>query len=227
MPRSYKVCFTEDFDASKISRKPVVFGGQAVLEGVDTGPTTRIHKANTDVDCLDFRQYLIEHEVSERLEYRIGSTQHNLLIRMGKIDAFHSEVKKMLFLSGKKRDILDFCRQHSDGPLMKFRTVVIDMAELLKLLPSVKGVWFSFPGGQLKASALMGHNLESTNDFKHYKTNGAISTLSFFFSHNGIQHPIMVTDDGAIVLQSSYSTRDQEVELALEIKTKLLSKLLS
>lgn len=96
------------------------------------------------------------------------------------------------------------------------------MGNLLEKLPHVKGVWFSFKNGLIRASALMGANIESTNDFKNYNTLGEISTLSFHFEYNDITHPIMLVNDGTVVLQSNYTEVSQELDLVLEVKKQLL-----
>lgn len=227
MPRSYKVCVLIKFAKESISKKKLSFGAQIDMPGVDPGPSTQIYLSRDRVTSHDFTQYTIEHEVEESINCRVDGKSYTKIIRMGRIDAFQSPSNKLLFLSGRKADTLDFCRRHCDHDLVQFRTMQVNMGELLKALPSVKGVWFAFANGQVRASALMGHNLEATPDFKHFKTNGTISTLSFGFETKGQLHPVMVTEDGTIVLQGMYKSRSEELDLALAIKTQLLDKLLT
>jgi len=226
MPRSYKICILKSFDNEKIGPKRLVFGNQREFEGIGKGPETQIYTSRDSVSLDDFKRYTIEHEIEETVHGRIGSQAFQKYIRMGEIDAYKSISRNLLLLSGKKRDVLDFCRKYKDYPSMKFVTTKIEMAQLLALLPSVKGVWFGFPNGQLSASALMGHNLEATPDFQHFKERGTISTLSFQFSVKGEMHPIMVTEDGAVVLQANYGDRTTEIGLVEEIKKKLLERIL-
>lgn len=226
MPRSYKICILKHFDNQSIGKKTLVFGNQREFEGMDKGPETQIYSSRDSVSLDDFERYTIEHEIEETVHGRVGSTTFQKYIRLGEIDAFKSASRNLLLLSGKKRDVLDFCRRYKDHPSFAFETTKITMNQLLQLLPSVKGVWFGFPNGQLSASALMGHNLEATPDFQHFKERGTISTLSFLLSVNGEVHPLMVTEDGTVVLQANYGTRSNELELVLEVKTKLLEKIL-
>ena len=96
------------------------------------------------------------------------------------------------------------------------------MKQLLSKLPSVKGVWFKLPRGLVTASALFGSHIEDSHDFKEYQESGDISTLSFHFEQAQIPHPVQVTQDGAIVLQSSYKEISDELDLVLNIKVALL-----
>jgi hypothetical protein len=84
-------------------------------------------------------------------------------------------------------------------------------------------VWFRFPAGMIRASALMGDHLEATADFERAKAQGDISTLSFYVQDVEQKiHPIMVTDDGTVVLQDLYPGSTKEVELVLHVKQLLL-----
>jgi hypothetical protein len=97
------------------------------------------------------------------------------------------------------------------------------MKALLARLAEVKLVWFRFPAGMIRASALMGDHLEATTDFERAKAQGDISTLSFYVQDSsGDQHPTMVTNDGTVVLQDLYKSISDEVELVLQVKRQLL-----
>ena len=68
----------------------------------------------------------------------------------------------------------------------------------------------------------MGHNIENTPNFKAFQKIGDISTLTFHFLWQNIHHPILLTSDGTVVLQSTYKTIEDEISLILSIKEKLL-----
>ena len=53
------------------------------------------------------------------------------------------------------------------------------MNALQEALPAVNLVWFRFKRGMIRASALMGANVEKTESFEQSKSEGEISTLSF------------------------------------------------
>lgn len=226
MPKSYKICLLKDIDANKFGEKPYFFGAQLHLEGIERPPSTSIYLARDTVRIEDFTKYTIEHEVEEHTFGRVFGKSFNVYIRKGYIDGFVSRTLSIVLLSGKKRDILDFCRLDRNIKEFRFNTVKIDMKKLLQLLPNVKGVWFSFETGQINASALMGRHVETTSDFEHYKEVGNISTLSFHFEKDGNLHPIMVTEDGTVVTQANYQERADEISLVLDVKNKLLDQLI-
>jgi hypothetical protein len=154
MPRAYKICLAKEFNVNAFSQKPLVFGTQQHLKGVESGPVTKIFVSRDSAQSIDFKQFKVEHEREESAIGRVNGIAFTKFIRMGVIDLFWSTSLKLILLSGKKRDILDFCKKYRNGPDFSFETISIDMSQLLKLLPSVKGVWFSFPQGHVRASLL-------------------------------------------------------------------------
>src|ERR1035438_4150295 len=71
-------------------------------------------------------------------------------------------------------------------------------------------------------TTLFRSHLEKTSEFRQARTAGEISTLSFYFEHDGEIHPVMVTDDGAVVLQDVYHETADEIGLVLDLKRVLL-----
>jgi hypothetical protein len=75
----------------------------------------------------------------------------------------------------------------------------------------------------IRASALMGANVEKTDAFVQSKSEGEISTLSFYFEDlSGDKHPIMVVEDGTVVLQSQYPDVSSEMNLVNLVHDQLL-----
>ena len=226
MAKSYKICNLKNIENEKFSTKPYFFGAQMHFEGVERPPSTSIYQARDIAKVEDFTKYLIEHEVEEKTIGRVFGKPFQAYIRKGYIDGFVSKNLNLVLLSGKKRDVLDFCKMSKKRKEFQFNTVKMNMKKLLALLPNVKGVWFSFNAGQITASALMGRHVEGTSDFKHYKETGDISTLSFHFEKENNLHPIMITEDGTVVTQANYKERSDEISLVLEVKDKLLNKII-
>jgi len=196
---------------------------QFSLLHVPEAPQTKIFKARDAIKLEDFKSYLIEHEHEVSTYGRVNEVSFARFIRKGFIHAYQSESRSLILLSGKKVDILDFCKTTATLPQIKIATLQIDMKALLAKLAEVKLVWFRFPAGMIRASALMGDHLESTTDFKRAKAQGDISTLSFYVQDaEKTVHPILVTNDGTIVLQDLYHSIANEVELVLHVKRLLL-----
>ena len=222
MPKSYKICPVEKFDRSTFDLEPFQFGHQRILDAVPPPPQTIIYKARDRIDLQDFVRYRIEHEREEQITGRTSNYNFIAFIRKEIITGFYSELLKILLLSGRKRDILDFCDKTKNIDEIKISTIEVDMKSLLSKLPSVKGVWFKLPRGLITASALFGSHVEESHDFKEYQESGDISVLSFLFEFANNLHPIQVTQDGAIVLQGSYQEISDEIEIVLNIKNSLL-----
>jgi hypothetical protein len=141
----------------------------------------------------------------------------------GVISAYESQALGLLLLSGKKADVLSFCATSAESTVVQIDTIEIDMNALQELLPSVNLVWFSFPAGMIRASALMGANVERTDAFVRSRSEGAITTLSFYFEDDGgSKHPVMVVSDGTVVLQGTYPETGTELQLVMEVYEGLL-----
>jgi hypothetical protein len=202
MPKPYKICVIKQFDDSEFAVKPFSLNNQLSINGVEPPPSTTIFVSRDQIKFEDFKSYEIEHEREEDILCRIGLKSYAKIIRKGLIKGSYSKKFNLLYLSGKKADILDFCKKTNEFNSVKISTIKIDMKELLKKLLSIKLVWFKFPKGLIHATALMGGaGIERTIEFKKYHDSGDISVLSFHFEFGEIIHPIMVTEDGAIVLQ--------------------------
>lgn len=227
MPVSYKVCLLSQFERNRFTSAQVFYGDQLPYDGTGL-PETSVRLSPDSVSFEDFRFYSIDHEIEESTIGRlIGGQRFDAYIRKGQINSFISEEKNLMFLSGKKRDVLDFCKHKSKVEGLKFKTVSIDMNRLLDRLPHIKTAWFSFDSGTLNASALMGVNVENTPDFQKYKRAGNISTLAFPFTFDEMHHPVMVTADGTIVLQASYPTKSVELAICNKVKSELLESVIT
>ena len=222
MPKSYKVTFYRVFEKSSFQEQPLTLNRQLSIDENPPIPQTRIYKSRDQINLKDFERFLIEHEMEEVAFGRYGDSIFHKYIRKEYINGFQSPSMNMLLLSGKKRFVLDFCKKTKDWPHIKLNLINIDMGRLLEKLPHVKGVWFNFKNGLIRASALMGANIESTNDFQKYQTEGEISTLSFHYEYGDVKHPVMLVSDGTVVLQSAYKEVSDELELVLDIKSNLI-----
>ena len=68
----------------------------------------------------------------------------------------------------------------------------------------------------------MGMDLQKTVAFSEGKARGEITTLSFLVEKNDEKHAVMVTEDGAIVLQAMYPSVSEEIDLVMLVKESLL-----
>jgi len=227
MNKSFKICHCDVFDKTKFEKEKLTLNSQRNLKGVPASPDTTIYKSHLGTAYEDFETYRIEHEHNVNVSGRVNNVQFQQFIRKGEILGLQSEARRLLLLTGKKDDILSFCRYTASTELVQLSTIEVDMSQLQEKLPTVNLVWFKFPTGMIKASALMGEHIEQTPEFEQAKNfGGEISTLSFHIEDKkGVKHPIMVTHDGAVVLQSALIDISQEIELVLEVKQELLDGL--
>lgn len=228
MSRSYKLCPVEFFDDSAFQNQAHNFGKQLPLAGVPQTAHTTISKLYSSTGIEDFTSYAIEHEREVSQRGRFNDQTFTRYIQTSEIAAFYSDNRKLLVLSGRKNDILDFCSRRRNSDHMRFTTIKIDMNGLLTKLSQVRLVWFRHEAdASIHASALMGQHIEKTAAFKDAQNGAAISTLSFFIDDpSGTQHCVLVTNDGAIVPQGNYE-RPLELELVLFTKSLLLDSLIT
>jgi hypothetical protein len=148
----------------------------------------------------------------------------NKFIARSEIRAYQSDADQILLLCGKKADILDFCRRTEEFPQIRLNTMQIDMKALQEKLPEVRGVWFRFRAGYIRAKGFMGQQIQDTTEYREATNEGDISTLSFYFEdeRSATIHPMQVTEDGAVVLQKNYKSIEDELDFVLHVKHALL-----
>lgn len=223
MPKSYKVCPVRTFQKSAFSEQPTCLNQQPPLGDMAEVAVTKIRASSGNPGFEDFAQYLIEHDRVVRMPGRFGRIYFPEFTYTGQISAYYGQAREVLLLSGKKADVLDFCATSGRVAEVQIDTLDIDMNALQAALPSVNLVWFKFRAGMIRASALMGANVEKTDAFVQSKSEGEISTLSFYFEDSfGEKHPVMVVNDGTVVLQAQYSSISVELGLITRIYDSLL-----
>lgn len=222
MPKSYKITLYDKFNVDSITDQPTTINSQLPLLPMPPDPQSIIYKSRDLITKDDYVKLMIEHEMEEYAIGRYNEEKFKKYIRKEYINAYHSEKHQLFILNGKKKFVLDFCKRTKEWDYIIIKTLHINMGRLLERLPHVKGVWFNFKNGLIRASALMGADIEGTNDFQKYNTEGEISTLSFLFDYNNMRHPIMLVNDGTIVLQGIYKEISLELDLIMEIKYQLL-----
>src|ERR1700723_78606 len=222
MPKSFKICPVRHFDVKAFSEKRYL-DQQPPLGGITEVPTTTIRTSSGDPGFEDFRQYLIEHDRVVKMPGRYDAVTFPEFTYTGTMAGVFSQQRSMLLLSGKKADVLSLCAATTKVAEFQIDTLHIDMNALQAVLPSVNLVWFKFRQGMIRASALMGANVERTDAFVQSKTEGEISTLSFFFEDlSGEKHPIMVVEDGTVVLQAQYPEVAAELSLVTLVYDRML-----
>ncbi len=229
MPKSYKIVSTNNFEIATKNSSVLTLTAQMSLPETVPGPETSIREAHSPVTFEDFKTYDISHEYALHMlgrSYQDGS-HFTKFIAEGKIRGNYSKSRSVLLLSGKKTDILDFCRQAQDKTAIELKTLQLDMKALQQKLPEIRGVWFRFKSGFIRAKAFMGQQLQDTPEYCDSSSAGDISTLSFYFedARDGCRHPVMITEDGAVVLQKNYVSAEEEIDFVLHVKTELLDGL--
>ena len=224
MPKAYKICPVQVFKAEKFGRQPFYFEVQQGIPGVPQGPQTSIFRSHEELRFQDFQAFIIEHEYEVHTPGRFMDMSFSAFIAKGAIHAYFSSQQQLLLLAGKKADILDFCKRTPDMPDVKITVLQVDMKALQERLAEIRLAWFHFRSGRVTASALMGVHLEETDAFHQAKSVGDISSLSFYLEdRNGTEHPLMLTDDGAVVLQRPYEKVSEELDIVLYARDTLLS----
>jgi hypothetical protein len=223
MPKSFKVCPVRNFNVKAFSQTRTTLDEQPPFTGMDEVPTTTIRSSASNPGFEDFRQYVIEHDRVVKMPGRYGPVRFPEFTYTGMISGYFSQKRSLLLLSGKKADVLSLCVTTTKVAEFQIDTLHIDMNALQAALPSVNLVWFKFKAGMIRASALMGANVEKTDAFVQSKSEGEISTLSFYFEDlSGEKHPLMVVEDGTVVVQAQYPDVATELALVNLVYEKLL-----
>lgn len=224
MPKSYKICPVRKFDQRAFSAQPTCLDQQLPMNNDQHAAVTKIRASPASPGFEDFKHYVIEHDRVVKMPGRYGEMYFPEFTYTGVISAYFGEQRSVLLLNGKKADVLSFCATTTKVAEVQIDTLAVDMNALQAVLPSVNLVWFKFAKGMIRASALMGANIEKTDAFVQSKSEGEISTLSFYFEDlSGKPHPVMVVDDGTVVLQSQYPDVAEEVRLVTSIHDKLIA----
>ncbi len=224
MPKSYKICHCPKFNKQKFDGNTLELNIQPHLDFYDNLPDktiTRLTRYNNSV-YDNFEQYLIEHEHNVNVKGRYQNQIFNNFYRMGEINGYYSESTQLFLFQGRKNDVLDFCKFTDKSKVLDINTIEIQMSDLLDKLGSINNGWFRYKDSSISTSALFGSHLENTQEFIDAKNLGELSALSFYYNENNTSHAIMVTSDGAIVLQYSYPNVQIEIDLILRVKRDLL-----
>ena len=229
MAKSYKITAATKFDVPSDGLQLFPPNHQFSLPITVPGPQTKIRPSFESLSTGDFAAYAITHEYKKATPGRsleTGAT-FNHFIAIGPIQGYFSRSASTALLTGKKADILDFCKRTENLGPIQIKTLEVDMNALQERLPNVRGVWFRIKKGLIRAKALIGEQLQETTEFCDAKADGHISTLSFFFEdvRDGCKHPIMLTQDGTVVLQKNYKTADEEIDFVMNVKKELLEGL--
>ena len=223
MAKSYKICPVRKFEVTAFSDQPTYLDQQPPFSEMDEVATTTIRSSTSNPGFEDFRLYVIEHDRVVKMPGRYGNVRFPEFTYTGTISGLFSQKRSLILLNGKKADVLSFCTTTARVSEFQIDTLHIDMNELQAALPSVNLVWFKFKAGMIRASALMGANVEKTDAFVQSKSEGEISTLSFYFEDSlGDKHPLMVVEDGTVVLQALYPDLAAELALVNLVSEKLL-----
>ena len=227
MPKSFKVCPVRNFDVSAFNKGRVCLNQQPPFNGMDDEvATTSIRTSETKPGFEDFQQYVIAHDRVVKMAGRFGTVHFPEFTYTGEIAAFYSKQRSVLLLSGKKADVLSFCSETTGVAELQIDTLHIDMNALQAILPSVNLVWFKYSTGMVRASALMGAHVERTDAFAQSKLQGEISTLSFYFEDlSGDVHPVMIVEDGTLVLQAQYVDVASQLNLVTLMCDRLLQSI--
>ncbi len=224
MPKSYKICPVRKFETKAFSERSTCLDQQLPLNDDKHAAVTKIRASAALPGFEDFRDYVIEHDRVVKMPGRYGEMYFPEFTYTGVISAYFGEKRSVLLLNGKKADVLSFCATTTKVAEVQIDTLEIDMNALQESLPSVNLVWFKFAKGMIRASALMGANVEKTDAFAQSKSEGEISTLSFYFEDlSGKPHPVMIVEDGTVVLQSQYPDVAEEISLVTSIHDKLIA----
>jgi hypothetical protein len=184
---------------------------QLPIDGIDPPPLTTLFKARESSDRFPFEHFFIEHEKTEHAPGRTGSVSFQQYIHRYPIHAYHHRTNNLLLLCGKKRAVNDLIRQ--GGLTLKVQSIFLDLNEVQEGLESVHMVWFRFFEGQFSSTSFHGENIKAVVEQQDLFRRGRISNMSFTLRYGGKAHPLMLSHDGTMVLQTTYEDIEEELSV--------------
>jgi hypothetical protein len=116
-----------------------------------------------------------------------------------------------------------------NGRLSSFsaKSLRVDFEALRPKLPSVNGAWFSnMQASHLSTAGVFGSHVDRSDEFQHAEIVGKLKALIWPHVINGITFTMMITEEGGVVIYSSFATEEDALNVFMDMKIKLLDPVL-
>ncbi len=101
----------------------------------------------------------------------------------------------------------------------------VDFAEVMKLRSEYLGAWFRSVSARVSAAGLSGNQIQDDSLFKDLSKVAELSNVTIPWGYEGVEHRIMITRSGGIVLVQSYENNiGLELRLVKDVYHNLLKQ---
>jgi hypothetical protein len=139
--------------------------------------------------------------------------------------AYYDEGKKLVIFQAPKkvcRGVLQHLRANPCGfELAEFE---VDFAKVLQLNAEYVGAWFKRVSSRVSAAGLSGNQIQDDTLFKSLQQVAALSNVTIPWVYDGLEHPVMITKRGGVVLVQNYEEIGLELDLVTDVQERLLSR---
>jgi hypothetical protein len=100
----------------------------------------------------------------------------------------------------------------------------VDFSLVLQECRQFLGAWFRRVSTRVNSAGLSGNQIQNDNLFRYLAKFGHLSNVTIPWVLSGVEHKVMITQRGSIVLVQNYKDKAIELQLVLDVYDKLLSK---
>jgi|GEM_PF-2566629 len=140
--------------------------------------------------------------------------------------AYYDEGKEILVFQAPKkvcRGVLANLRGNPCG--VELVEMVVDFAKIMDLCTEYQGAWFRGVSSRVRAAGISGEQIQHDGLFKKLLKDGELSNVTIPWLMDNVEHRLMITSTGAIVLVQDYrANQGLELQIIMDVYEKLLSK---
>jgi hypothetical protein len=180
---------------------------------------------NRDISDLHLHELRAEHDFLFQLQYpgRARGKEFREFITPYKFPLYLSDGAgaagfRAMLAQTKKKVAVDFVKRlNTKVPDFGARPTKVDFVPLRPRLDLIRGAWFgAMQTPNLASTGVFGHHVDQSEEFQHAERLGELMNLLVEVNVAGVNHLVMVTADGGIILYNPYQTDDEAVAVASE-----------
>ena len=225
MSSSYSLYEMTSFPGLEIGESVEVIQQLKLLDEIDRPPETKF-KLQRQITELDADVFRVHHEYIDNRVGRVQGITFKAFIAMVDFPAYYYRSKKLFMVKANKNWARGAMRQLTkDAPDVSGKYKKISLDSIKHLIDSFKGVYFSVEDStDVSTLALFGPSVNHDIRFVVASDEGAMNYARFDYQFEQEVFHIGISNDSNVVLYDNNLDEYLELDLVLDIKTKLLDK---
>jgi len=140
--------------------------------------------------------------------------------------AFHDEQRGLVLFQAPKKVCRGVVANLRASPCeVELVEMVVDFTKVLELCSEYQAAWFRGVSSRVRAAGISGDQIQDDALFKKLLKEGELSNVTIPWLLDDIEHRVMVTGAGAVVLVQDYrANQGLELQIVMDVHDKLLSK---